>query len=382
MQTNCATHRPFVLSELRRVVVFRALYLGDMLCAVPAFRALRRAASQAHIVLVSLPWAREFATRFDHYIDECAVFPGFPGLPEQAADIDRVEQFFSEMRQRKFDLAIQMHGSGSLSNRVCAEMGAKHCAGYFVAGQKCLNRATFLEYPQNEHEVWRHLRLMQHLGARHCGEELEYPVTRDDHDRLERVASLCHLSNRDYVCIHAGGKMATRRWPVERFALVANFLADHGLYPVLTGTKPEEPLVEQLSKLIRVPLLNLCGKTDLGMLAALIERASLVITNDTGVSHLAAAVRTRSVVLFLGSDRARWSPLDRRRHRIVTENVACQPCEYDVCPVGFVCATSIHPDRVTRIALELLQDRSVRNRKIETDCAPSVTEGVCQVYPN
>jgi ADP-heptose:LPS heptosyltransferase len=351
-----------------------------MLCAVPALRALRRAAPQAHVALVSLPWAREFAARFDGYIDEFIEFPGFPGLPEQQANGERAKLFFREMREREFDLAIQLHGNGTTSNRVCAGLGAKYQAGYYDARQICPDATTFMAYPIAEHEVRRHLQLMQFLGARPRGEQLEFTTNEGDNFQLQTIAPSLDIPSGNYVCLHPGGKLATRRWPTEQFAYVANKLADYGLYPVLTGTAPELPLVQQVCDLIPGPHLNLCSQTDLGMLAALLKSARVVVTNDTGVSHLAAAVGTPSVVIFLGSDQARWSPLDRSRHVVISAPVACQPCEYELCPIGFVCAERIDPDTVTRAALHLSRDPSISNRGVGRDTKRFAFDKVCQLH--
>src|SRR5688572_16862307 len=89
----------------RRIVVLRALQLGDLLCAVPAFRALRAALPDSEIVLIGLPWARSFVERYPHYLDGFREFPGFPGLPERPPQLERIAGFLAEIRAERFDLA-------------------------------------------------------------------------------------------------------------------------------------------------------------------------------------------------------------------------------------------------------------------------------------
>src|ERR1051326_2394710 len=103
-------------SNTKQIVIFRALQLGDMLNLVPALRALRAAFQAAQISVVGLPWAGEFVRRFHAYVDDFISFPGFPGFPEQTPDIQRFPSFLSDMQAKNFDLAIQMQGSGEISN--------------------------------------------------------------------------------------------------------------------------------------------------------------------------------------------------------------------------------------------------------------------------
>ncbi len=114
----------------RRIAVLRALQLGDLLCAVPALRSLRAGAPEAEIVLVGLPWARSFVARYPELLDGFREFPGYPGLPERPPVIDRIPSFLSEMQADRFDLAIQLQGSGPFVNPLTVLFGARQNAGH------------------------------------------------------------------------------------------------------------------------------------------------------------------------------------------------------------------------------------------------------------
>lgn len=339
------------LSDVRRIAVFRALQVGDMLCAVPALRALRAAAPTAEITLIGLPWAAEFAQRFRQYIDDVVPFPGAPGLPEQGADTGGLDAFHREMQARRFDLALQLHGSGRLTNAIVRGLGARRVAGFYGA-DKAVADPGFVPYREHEPEIRRLLRLVEALGAPARGEELEFPVNGAEWKELARLRVAYGLRPGEYVCVHAGARLATRRWPPERFAAVADVLAMQGLRVVLTGTSEEQLITQAVARAMHAGAINLCGQTPIGVLAALYAGARLLVCNDTGVSHIAAALCVPSVVVYTGSDPERWAPLDRERHRQVYVPVDCRPCEHAVCPIGHKCALGVTADRVAAVALE------------------------------
>ncbi|WP_151636682.1 glycosyltransferase family 9 protein [Noviherbaspirillum aerium] len=349
-----------LFAGVQRIAVFRALQLGDMLCTVPALRALRAAAPQASITLVGLPWASSFVQRYHRYLDDLLVFPGCPGFPEQPARLQEMPGFLAEAQARRFDLAIQLHGSGGVSNPLTVLLGAKRNAGFHAQGQYCPDPAAFTHWDEREHEVLRYLRLMEFIGAPPQGEQLEFPLTADDHASLRRSHAELPAPG-SYVCIHPGARMLTRRWLPQRFAEVADRLAAAGMKIVLTGSPDEAEVVRTVHGTMRMPALNLCGKTDLGGLAALLAQARLVVSNDTGISHVAAAVATPSVIVSCGSDPGRWAPLDRERHQVIHAEVACRPCMHQVCPIGHLCALDVGADAVAALAVRLLEGEAARH---------------------
>jgi ADP-heptose:LPS heptosyltransferase len=301
----------------RRVAIFRALQLGDLLCAVPALRALRAAVPGAETVLVGLPWARGFVARFARYLDGFREFPGFPGLPEREPEIGRVPEFLAAMQAARFDLAIQLHGSGRFVNPLVALFGARRSAGFYLPGDCCPDPETFVPWPDRGLETRRLLSLMESLGAPSQGDDLEFPLDRDDFRSLSSVGGVRDLVPGEHVCIHPGASVAQRRWPVSRFSAVARALHGRDLQVVLTGTAAEAALTRAVAQEAAVPCLDLAGRTDLGALGALLARSRLLVCNDTGVSHVAAGLRTPSVVISTGDNPARWAPIDGHRHRVL-----------------------------------------------------------------
>jgi ADP-heptose:LPS heptosyltransferase len=127
------------------------------------------------------------------------------------------------------------------------------------------------------------------------------------------------------------------------------------------------PLVREVAAAMRRPAVDLAGRTSLWTLGALVERARLVVCNDTGISHVAAALGTESVVVSSGADVARWAPLDHARHALLWQPVPCRPCSFVHCPYGHECALAITPEQVIAAAHRTLFDGS--RECLSEDCA-------------
>jgi len=302
-------------SEIKKIAVFRALQLGDMLCVIPAIKALRFAYPDAEIILISLPWARSLTERFNKYFDGFIHFPGYPGLPEQKLEPKAFTAFLTDVQIREFDLAIQMQGNGSIINPMVELFGAKHTAGYSIEGHYAPENGLFMPYPDHGHEIERHLSLMEFLGVESQGSDLEYPLTTQDYDDLDELH--LNIEPKKYVCIHPGSRGAWRQWPVKYFAALADYCMEQGYKVVLTGTKDEADIIDAVISNMRYEPINTAGKTSMGAVGALIQNAAMLISNCTGVSHVASAFKTPSIVISMDGEPQRWGPLDKRVHRTI-----------------------------------------------------------------
>jgi ADP-heptose:LPS heptosyltransferase len=300
------------------IVVFRALQLGDMLCAVPALRTLRAAVPRAHIALVGLPWAQQFVDRFGGYVDEFIPFPGHPLLPEQPVQQEGLARFYTSLTAREFGLAIQLHGSGDVSNDIVSGFGAKALAGYCRGEPVVRDRTALFSYPETGAEPERLLHLMEELGAEPAGLHLEFPLSHQDEEELEASGIAQQVQDSAYFCIHPGARQRDKCWPPQQFAEVGDRLAaEFGLKPVLTGSASEADLTAEVAARMHQKPVDAAAPISIGAMAALMRKARLLLCNDTGVSHIAAGLKLKSVVVFSKADIARWAPLDRHTHRCI-----------------------------------------------------------------
>ena len=288
-------------------------------------------------------------------------FAGFPGIDEVAVHVQRTARFLEEQRNYGYDLVIQMHGSGRVSNSFALALGGQVTVGYY---QDKPHAALTLgrPYPEDEPEIVRNLGLAEMLGCRNLDPKLEFPLLEEDRSEAADLLRSLPGTHRPVIGIHAGAKHPARRWPVEYFARVIDHVARRfDAQIILTGSAVDESTVQSLVECVEPfpgnrgrHLFNVTGKTSLGGLAALISALDLFISNDTGPVHLADAVQTPSVTIFGPTDPRRWAALDTTVHSIVRRPVACSPCTYQECPIDHRCLRWIRPEMVNETAEKLL----------------------------
>jgi ADP-heptose:LPS heptosyltransferase len=297
-----------------RIAVLRALPgLGDLLCAVPALRSLRAAYPAAAITFLGLPTSRWLVDRFPDLLDEWLPLPAWPGIPEAGDDAVAATRYLCEARARRFDVAIQLHGTGHVTNELVAAVGAATVAGHHPLGLPSPDPRTFRLWPSHGHEVDRFADLMEWLGCPPVPRTIELVPTAADRKEAEPVRR--EVGDHPYVCIHPGASRANRRWAPEGFAAVSRAMERRGLRTVVTGTAGEAGVAADVTA--SGGGLSAVGRTSLGGLIALLADAELVVANDTGAAHVSMAVATPTIVVVTTSDETRWGPRDRRRHRVL-----------------------------------------------------------------
>ncbi|WIY82166.1 glycosyltransferase family 9 protein [Propionimicrobium sp. PCR01-08-3] len=342
-----------VFEDVHRIAVLRGGGLGDLLFALPAMEALADAYPGAEITLLGTPLHRELFEGRPGPVHDVEVLPFAQGVRDGQVDDDAVDAFFTRMRAREFDLAVQVHGGGRFSNPFLLNLGARHTVGTRTDDAAPLERN--LPYLYYQHEVLRALEVVGLAGATTAGLTPRIQVM--DADRAAAADALTGTSpNRPRLVLHPGATDARRRWASERFAQVARWAAEDGFDVDVIGDASEQELARQVVAEATVTqasaeppaagagtIRSLAGRLSIGGLVGLLEAADVMVGNDSGPRHLAQAVGTATVGIYWVGNVINAAPLGRCRHRMHIGWVThCPVCGADVTQVGWTAEKCDH----------------------------------------
>jgi ADP-heptose:LPS heptosyltransferase len=275
-------------------------------------------------------------------------------------DPGRELRLVDTLRQGEFDGAIiftSYHQSPLPTALLCYLAGIPLRLGATDDGAGSL-LTTRHHWPEGlYHEVERALSLVGAVGFRNADPDLVLRVPAEARRRVrERLAAAGIQLARPLIVVHPGCSMPARTYSWERFAAAADLLVERlGAQVVLTGTAAEAPLVRRIQAHTKHQAWDWTGDGNLGELAGLVEVADLVITNNTGPAHIAAAVKTPVVVLFAWTNPPeQWRPW-RVEHRLLNRPVACRLCYQRICPHDHECL-DVAPTQVVEAASGLLAE--------------------------
>jgi ADP-heptose:LPS heptosyltransferase len=283
--------------DVASVAVVRASGLGDLVFALPALGALRDAYPSARITLLANARHQELLAGRPSPADEVEVIPAYGGvsLGEHGTQSGpEIDAFFARMRARQFDIALQLHGGGGNSNPFVQRLGARVTAGSCAPGAPPLDR--WIRYETYYPEVLRCVEVVRLVGAGAPADLApRLSIVDDDYERAQVVLQ-CH--DRPIAVLHPGATDPRRRWPAARFAAVGSVLAEWGFDVVVTGSDTEDEVATGVADQMIGRARVLAGLTSLSGLLGVLACASVVVANDTGPLHLAAAVGTPTVGIY------------------------------------------------------------------------------------
>ncbi len=362
----------------RNVLGIRLDTMGDVLMTTPALRAIKNAQAQRRLTLLTSSVGAAIA-RLIPEVDRVLSYAA-PWMkataPRSSSEPDLA--FIEQLRREHFDAAV-IFTTFSQSPLPTALMC--YLANIPLRLAYCHENPYQLlthwikdEEPQSgvKHEVRRQLDLVQTIGCFTPDERLSLQVPKHARERIKwRLAQLSIDLRRPWVVIHPGAFAPSRRYPPLNFALVAReLIKTQGWQVIFTGLESERRLVRNIQTLLHAPSHSLVGELNLAELAALIELAPLLIVNNTGPAHIAAAVGTPLVDLYAltNPQHTPWHV----RSRVLSHPVPCQNCFKSICPEGHHnCLRLVSPAEVVAAAIDLMDVARLNYKHLTAVASPS-----------
>jgi len=351
----------------RRMLLVRLDNLGDVLMTTPALAAVRESLPQAHLALLAAPASQALLPHLP-MLDEVIAFHA-PWVKAGAAALDGQPvgdaelALLQRLREARFDAAIVF--------TVCTQSAlpaALLCrmAGIPLVLAHVRERAYGLlsdEVRDDDrirvgmrHEVQRQLDLVAQVGLRTVDERLRFELRDTDRAAARQVLHAAGVADgAPYVLLHPGASAASRRYPAEAYGAAAELLQRSGARVLLCAGPAEGELLLQARRAMQAPCTVLPPPASLGELAALVAGARVLVANNSGPVHLAAAVGTPVVDLYAltNPQHTPWQV----PARVLNHDVPCRNCQRSVCDQpGHGCLRGVAPQAVADAARDLMQE--------------------------
>jgi len=340
-----------------RMVFLELGWVGDTVVTIPAMRSIREKFSEAEIIRVCSPTA-ESMLRNCPYIDRLLIYD----REGEHKGIQGRLRFLRLVREIKPDIFINLHvpdinrtSKIFLRDNIFSILTAsKIRVGYASPGTKFLLSHDILA---NKSHLSKYIvDLINELTKKLSCEptqNLELWISNEERDYVSEILKKYGVGSGEHlIAIHPGAKRPSRRWPISRFIEIARWLGKKNRV-VITGSKDEANLSQQIFD-SNSGVVIASGTLTLMQTAALLEKCSLFTTNDTGIMHMAFALKVPTVALFGPGDVLRWVPPKKNWIRVIHHPVPCSPCYRWECE-DLSCMKAITVDEVKEAILKMLR---------------------------
>ena len=343
------------MRNIKRIIVVDLLYLGDLLFAHPFFEGLRELFPEARIDMVANSNFSEIM-RVNPNLDHVYSY-------NKNWTAARSYKFAKKLKMNNYQLGINIHGNWRTA-LLLKLIAAEKSIGYGGQGRG-LFLDEQLEKNISSHMIEFYLEFLDQLQQSQLLKEnfkagklelkaaasalptlrVDEIYTQNAETKLQKIG----LKSK-FIVLNTGGSWKTKRWPEEYFSEIADQLAERGYKILFVGGPSDTERVSYIGSKIKNKemIYDLSGKTSLLELAAVLKRAELVISGDTGPVHVAAAVGTNTVAIFGPSDEDKYAPRGRGKNILIKNvDLSCRPCGEHECPLDhFKCMRELSPKMV------------------------------------
>lgn len=340
-----------VLPNIHKILIIRTDGIGDLLNSTPAIALLRRNYSSAEIVVLTRPLNASVLIG-NPDVDRVLVFDRQGEHRQITAQL----KFYQSLRNEQFHLVVAMQTS-TLSHLIAFLSGASYRIGrYQKRFKSTLTHPWRGKYRKGEtHEVDRNLALVKLVCKGEGTRKLVFNLLPDEIMQAEsHLASWGVGTDAFLIGIHPGGSSYDKRWPEKQYAELADKLVQQYNASILLLHGPaEEDLAHNIQKTMQSKTILYAPKS-IRELAALLSRCNMVVCNDSGPMHLAAAMEVPTVAIFGPTDHVAWRPMSENAS-VVRRDMPCWPCSAHKCKIGWECTKKLPVEMVWNTAVATVE---------------------------
>jgi len=347
MMLRVVGHKPIDKREIYRILVRATNWVGDLVLTIPAIEAVRENFPASTLVVLAKPWVIPLLENHPA-VDQVLPFAKGNGYLSRMGEVIRVGMLIRRMR---FDLAVLFQNAFEAA--LLAYLGGiKFRIGYNTDGRRFLLSHAVIRTDEvlSLHQVEYYLSILRAMDWEAKSKDPSLFVAGKDRDAVQCLLLNEGIEQHDLLLGLSPGAIfgPAKRWPAERFAKLGDWAAERWKARVVVmGSARERDICSTVVQSMKYTPVNLCGRTTLGEAMALVERCQFFVTNDSGLMHIAAALRVPMVAIFGSTDPAATGPRSEKA-RIVRHPTDCAPCLKPVCRADYRCMLSIQPEEVWR----------------------------------
>ena len=339
---------------IKRILVRATNWIGDSVMTLPALMEIRKNFPHAQISVLLRPWVRPIFESLP-YVDHIITYDKKKGMVQNLMEFMRI---ISLLRAKQFDMAILFQNAFEAA-LIAFMSGIRVRLGHDTDG-----RGFLLSHPvkkgKGQHHIKNYLDILRKIGLE--AEELD-PVLSIKDEYITDAQSVLKedgVESGEFVVALAPGAIygPAKRWPAEYFATIGDWAVERwGAKVLIMGSNRERDICSHVQGIMRERAINLCGKTPLGISMGIIKSCNMLISNDSGLMHIGAALGVPTIAIFGSTDPQETGPRGPC-YRIIKHDISCSPCFRRECPHNLECLYSVRPEEVWEKMEELQNEAS------------------------
>jgi heptosyltransferase-2 len=335
----------------KKILVVRTDRIGDVVLSTPVIINLRRAYPDAYIAFMCRPYTKDILEG-NPYLNEVIIYDKYGRHRNIFASI----RFSLFLRRKNFDWALILHPTNrahliTFFAAIPFRVGWNKKMGIFLT-----KRIPHTKQEGRKHELEYTLDILRYLGIPVVDKTTYFPVKKDVREKIYNLLKEKGIQEKKFIVIHPSASCISKKWPTEHFSQLIRLLREKATIEIVVVTaKGEEDAAEPIIRENKT--IDLRGKLNIAELGALLEKASLFISNDSGPVHIAASLGVPVISIFgrkdAGLSPLRWRPLGENSFYF-HKDVGCGDCLAHNCQKEFLCLKAVKPEEVADKALQIL----------------------------